>query len=363
MKKFILIILLLGVLFMLKPVSAIIKDSISNIMYRGNVVTGTVAVVNGDGSYDVFISESDRAYPKIFTLSANPNLAVGDKVRILYKGGCKELPIILPPTTAAVTTYRGYALITAYPNNYQLFDMDGALLKTTDNAGFGYGNCGITMDSQGNIYVEEAGEVIKKYDSNLNLLVTQNIENPNNWISAIKIGNDGYLYTLENLSTGFDVKKRSTSDLTIQETISLAGGVSDYAGGSFCLDSNGNFYIDNDGRGYIEKYNSSGTKTAELIMGYMSDWAGFAIVGSTLYMAKYIDEIYYLPLDLSGYTAWELPDSFAYCLTAADGYLIMSGWDADGDGATTKYDSGRNLIWQKKLPGTTYGYKAGAYNF
>jgi len=105
MKKFILIIILLGVLFMLKPVSAIIKDSIANIMYRGNVVTGTVAVVNGDGSYDVFISESDRAYPKIFTLSANPDLAVGDKVRILYKGGCKELPIILPPTTTGISLF------------------------------------------------------------------------------------------------------------------------------------------------------------------------------------------------------------------------------------------------------------------
>ena len=84
---------------MLKPVNSIIKDSIGNIIYRGNVVTGTVAVDNGDGSYDVFISESDRAYPKIFTLSANPDLAVGDKVRILYKNGCRELPIILPPAT------------------------------------------------------------------------------------------------------------------------------------------------------------------------------------------------------------------------------------------------------------------------
>ena len=86
---------------MLKPVSAIIKDSIGNIMYRGNVVTGIVATDNGDKSYDCYISESEVAYPKIFTLSANPNLAVGDKVRILYKGGCKELPIILPPTITA----------------------------------------------------------------------------------------------------------------------------------------------------------------------------------------------------------------------------------------------------------------------
>lgn len=85
---------------MLKPINSIIKDSIGNIMFRGNVVTGIVATDNGDGSYDVFISESDRAYPKIFTLSRNPDLAVGDKVRILYKNGCKELPIILPPVKA-----------------------------------------------------------------------------------------------------------------------------------------------------------------------------------------------------------------------------------------------------------------------
>jgi len=87
---------------MLKPISAIIKDSIGNIIFRGNVVTGTVAIVRGDGSYDVFISESDKAYPKIFTLSRNPDLAVGDKVRILYKNGCKELPIILPPVITVI---------------------------------------------------------------------------------------------------------------------------------------------------------------------------------------------------------------------------------------------------------------------
>jgi len=101
---------------MLKPINSIIKDSISNIMFRGNVVTGIVATDNGDGSYDVFISESDRAYPKIFTLSRNPDLAVGDKVRILYKNGCKELPIILPPVkpTAPPEEYE-----LTFDNNYR----------------------------------------------------------------------------------------------------------------------------------------------------------------------------------------------------------------------------------------------------
>jgi len=122
MKKVILIILIiLGVLIMLKPVSAIIKDSIGNIVYRGNVVTGIVAVDNGNKSYDCYISESEVAYPKIFTLSANPNLAVGDKVRILYKGGCKELPIILPPTTAVVL---GDLIICAY-ETHQIWRCDG----------------------------------------------------------------------------------------------------------------------------------------------------------------------------------------------------------------------------------------------
>lgn len=82
---------------MLRPINAIIKDNVGNIIHRGFVVTGEVAKDNGDGSYDVYIAEEAKAYPKVFTLARNPDLEVGDKVRILYKNGCKELPIILPP--------------------------------------------------------------------------------------------------------------------------------------------------------------------------------------------------------------------------------------------------------------------------
>ena len=80
---------------MLKPIKTIINDSIGNIMFKGNVVTGIVAADNGNKSYDVFIDESEVAYPGIFTLSKDPDLAVGDKVRILYKKGDKNNPIIL----------------------------------------------------------------------------------------------------------------------------------------------------------------------------------------------------------------------------------------------------------------------------
>jgi len=88
---------------MLKPINSIIKDSIGNINSRINIVTGIVAFDNGNGSYDVFISESDKPYPNIFTLSRNPNLAVNDKVRILYINGDRNNPIILPPVAPSVT--------------------------------------------------------------------------------------------------------------------------------------------------------------------------------------------------------------------------------------------------------------------
>ena len=345
---------------MLKPINSIIKDSIGNIIYRGNVVTGTVAVDNGDGSYDVFISESDRAYPKIFTLSANPDLAVEDKVRILYQNGCKELPIILPPVT---TIPLRYALIVASPNELQLFNMDGALVKQVVATGWAYAGCSITVGSQGNIYTDEDYDVLKKYDSNLNLLVTQNIESGSNWFEGINMGSNGYLYTLEGIASGYDIKKRSTTDLTIVETIPITTDVFNTHSGGICLDSNGNFYCvgDNDD---ICKYSSSGALLASIDVGSMSyEYAGCGVLGNYVYFVKDTNEVFYLPLDLSSYAILNLPSNIAYALTVADGHLILTGWDGDGDGATSKYDSNRNLIWTVKLTAASYGYKAGGYNF
>ena len=95
---FSIILTIIGVMIMLKPIKTIINDSIGNIMFKGNVVTGIVAADNGNKSYDVFIDESEVAYPGIFTLSKDPDLAVGDKVRILYKNGDRNNPIILLTT-------------------------------------------------------------------------------------------------------------------------------------------------------------------------------------------------------------------------------------------------------------------------
>ena len=97
MKKLLLILLIVGVLIMLRPINEIIRNNVGNIIHRLSIVTGEVATDNGDGSYDVFITGDPKAYPKIFTLARDPDIAVGDTVRILYKGGDKNNPIIWPP--------------------------------------------------------------------------------------------------------------------------------------------------------------------------------------------------------------------------------------------------------------------------
>jgi len=73
-----------------------INDSIlGDTKYRNNVVTGEVATVNSNGTYDIYISGCDVAYPSIPTTLRNPDFSVGDAVEILIEYGNKELPIII----------------------------------------------------------------------------------------------------------------------------------------------------------------------------------------------------------------------------------------------------------------------------
>ena len=345
---------------MLRPINAIIKDSIGNIIHRGIVVTGEVTKDNGNKSYDVKIAGEEKEYPRVFTLSRNPDLAVGDKVRILYKNGCKELPIILPPVTAVPSIIRRYALIIAYPNEVKTFDMDGVVVHTLVAGGWSYAACDVTMDSDGNSYLETGMNMLRKYDSGGNLLVTHYREIYTTWFESVNIGPDGYLYTLEGRASGHAITKRDTLDLTvIEDVVTLATG---YYGGGICLDSNGNFYIYNWQSGKIEKWSRAGAKLAEIDPGRVTEYAGCGVCGDYVYFVKDTNEVYYLPLDLSTYTKWDLPVSIAYCLTVADGHLILSGWGTGGDSATRKYDSSRNLIWEV-LHDPAYAYKAGGYNF
>lgn len=83
---------------MLRPIDAFVKDAIAGIVHRGNFITGIITADNGNKSYAVEISESGKSIPAIFTLSPDPDLAVGDKARILCRGGNKEDRILLAPT-------------------------------------------------------------------------------------------------------------------------------------------------------------------------------------------------------------------------------------------------------------------------
>lgn len=347
---------------MLRPINTFIKNAVANIAYRRNFVTGIITADNGDKSYAVEIGESGKSRLKVFTLSPDPDLKVGDKARILYRGGNKEDPILLAPTKSAIL--RRYALICAVPDSLQLFDMNGILLNQISVAGWGYSGCGVTLDSQGNIYIEEDGEVIKKYDFNMNLLVTQNIETAGFWIDGINMGPDGHLYSLEIIDEGYNVKKRNILDLTIVAIIPITTDLYLAYSGGLCLDSDGNIYVYQNP--YIEKYSKMGVKLASIDVGNLStEYAGCCVLGNYVYFVRNTDEIIYLPLNLSTYTAWNLPFATAYAITVADGCLICSGWDASNMAATTKYDNNRNLIWQKQLadPINDYAYKAGGYNF
>lgn len=73
----------------------ILDSTIGNIKYRNNVVTGVVAVVNGNDTYDCYISGSDVAYPNIPTTVPEAAFAVDDSVEIIMEYGNKEMPIII----------------------------------------------------------------------------------------------------------------------------------------------------------------------------------------------------------------------------------------------------------------------------
>lgn len=252
MKKLLILLIFIGVLVMFKNINAIINDSIGNITYRGNVVTGIVAKDNGDKSYDCYISESEVAYPKIFTLSREPNLAVGDKVRILYKGGCKELPIILPPTTAVSVTPLIAVIIEQYnDDDYLKFftttgDLVNSYLLGNGVVYFPDDSNGMAIDKYNNVYFMKSPNTLVKINSEG--VILKSLPITGDYIEYLYIGIDGYLYSA---TQGTKVEKRNTSDLTV---ISLIDVVSSSNG--FALDSNGNMYLTNGN--YIEKKTSEG---------------------------------------------------------------------------------------------------------
>jgi len=379
MKRFYIILIIIGVLVMLKPINSIIKDSINNIMFRGNVVTGIVATDNGDGSYDVFISESDRAYPKIFTLSRNPDLAIGDKVRILYKNGCKELPIILPPVkpTAPPEEYIIAFLWTEYPsliNHIVIIDIDGNILNdiVISSGSYGTTSNAITVDKNGNIYViGKWQDKIMKLDSNGNQLLNVSIADETPAMIAVNSNNEIWTYGWGD--NGYYIRNRNKSDLSVIKTYNI-GWDEDYVGMAF--DKFGNLYMVEWTTDKITKWDiSTGTKISSRSLPAIiksSMFSALAIVDSTIYLSEWSSykngDVFTCPTDLSvdftPHSLSEFPESgWVEAITAIKGTHIICEGDYNSMQYIVKYTWDLSLIWNTPYDAEDYGLCIGAYPF
>lgn len=242
---------------MLRPINAIIKDNVGNIIHRGFVVTGEVTKDNGNKSYDVKIAGEEKEYPRIFTLARNPDLAIGDTVRILYKNGCKELPIILPPVKPTAITPLIAVIVQQYSeDDYLRFYNADLILQNSYLLGNGVvyfeTDC-MAMDKQNNVYYIKSPYWLTKIDSNGNELLTTPIAG---YPESIAIGADGYIYTREQDGK---VYKRSVTDFSSQGFIRLTIGKNYYG---LVLDEDGNMFTANSTDDVMEKWSSVGVKVA-----------------------------------------------------------------------------------------------------
>jgi len=357
---------------MFKNISSIIKDSIGNIIYRGNVVTGTVAIVRGDGSYDVFISESDKAYPKIFTLSRNPDLTVGDKVRILYKNGCKELPIILPPvvTAAPTITYNiAYVYYYGSTNYLVILDSNGNIIYNAVHSAISYttDQDAEAVDNNGNIYITGRwADKFKKLDNNGNLLTEISVTNP----FQIAINSSGEIWLYEWTDDNYFVKRDPTTLAKLDEIV--LNNSYDYMGMTF--DSSGYLYVVNWVTEKIEKWNVvSKTKIAERTTGLGNDsiYCSLAVIGSNVYMVNSGNrdaDYWVIPTSLgSNFVGHDLTEFGALddvnFITGYGGtHFVVEGFIGSVK-HILKYDSNGILVWDTPIVVTGSGLGVAAYPF
>lgn len=241
---------------MLKPVDSFVKSAIGNIIYRKNLTTGVVKVINNNQSYDVEIGESGKTRKKIFTLSPRPDLAVGDKVRVLHKGGNREDMILLAPTKPSVVEKLIAVIVEQHSNNDYLrfYDLNGNLQNSYllgSSIVYFETDC-MAMDSNNNVYYIKNSNYLTKIDSGGNELLSVAIAGT----ESVAIGIDGNIYTREQ---DRKVHKRNINTFASQGYITLTVGKSYYG---LVLDSDGNIYTVNSTDDVIEKWSPAGSKIA-----------------------------------------------------------------------------------------------------
>jgi hypothetical protein len=319
-----------------------------------------VATDNGNKSYDCYISESEYAYPKIFTLSRNPQLEVGDKVRILYEDGIKELPIILPPTqvvtppTDEILAGKIFVLFEDFYNltHIAVYDASGNWViqfgVENNTTCYDTGNV-IAVDDDGYSYINYNTSIVKLNNkSPYNVLVTKSV----NGCEAITIGADGYLYAREWFGRNV-ITKRNLSDLeTAAPHIEITNG-SLYG---LTIDVNGYLYFCNSSNEEMEKwtYQNGGQVTTHAITHNSAYDAGLCVVGNLIGMAAgYRDGVfqygaYSMDKDLNhDEVEFDIDCSYIHETPAsANSNFYFAGDDwTDTNLTLKKYNSSKNLVW------------------
>jgi len=371
MKKLFFILLIIGVLVMLRPINSIIKDSIGSIIHRGNVVTGEVAKDNGDGSYDVYIAGEAKAYPKVFTLARNPDLAVGDKVRILYKNGCKELPIILPPVkpTAPISNCIYVSLKSGSTGYIYQYGLNGNLIDTwnigSEIVNDNYNS--LAVDINYNVYtVEENKNQIMKRNSNGILLLTKN---ETNTIYSIAVGPDGYIYTLDyNSGVDVHISKRNLSDLVVVDSMIIDADGHDVFHG-LAIDSSGYIYFVRDDTDtydeWYERWEWGGGTYLRRLKTEKYVYAKLAVIGIKRMVncqgLGYDRGVYYV-YNVISEDFIELEDLYKPINVGNDvSHFYIMGYKEDDSIVIGKYDSYLNKVWTVSIPNSS-NYKCIAIN-
>jgi len=374
MKKLLIVLLIIGGLIMLRPINSIIRDTVGNIIHRGSVVTGEVVIVNGDGSYDVFIAGETKAYPKVFTLARNPNLEVGDTVRILYKNGCKELPIILPPVTVTVTA-TGEIFITYWTGSggnevgyIKSFTTAGVEVTSWTAAKYNLLYNGLCVDSSGNVYYVAfySPHKIIKYDSLGNEVI---VLSSSYQIRNIAISSDGFIFTHEFTDSDNNmIMKRSPSTLQILGSFQLDPWTNSFYGMAFY--DNDRFYIVNSTSDTIEmwRYSTGSELVSHAVTASKTSLTSLAYAsGNTKVMGTdYANDPWTVPYALgAGETDFPVEFSRVFGVASKGGYFYILGNNSNGGIIYLgKYTEAGEKIWVvEAVEAGFYPSSVGVYPF
>ena len=341
------------------------QNLLGNIKYRNNVVTGVIAVDNGNYTYDVYISNSDEAYPNIPTTMREPDFAVGDAVEILMEYGNREMPIIIGLAKKIVqevevidinpvvgTTLENIIFVLYYTDaNYvKTFSKDdGTLISTIPISETIYWETDtFCVDSDNNFYYLDMSDVLYKKGSTGNAITSKDLSATTP--ESIAIGADGYLYSRAQSGVINQINQRRTSDLESLGTVVTLTPAKNYYG--LAIDSDGYFYVSNGTDDQMEKWSTTGQIATQAVPDGVAN--SLCIVSNTLAWAYNAGAhgAYSMPTNLgsseSDFLLGEI-DGNVNSASSIDNHFIFVGLNDVGNFHIENYTSAKVLSWEKEI--------------